>query len=204
MARDKTESHIRIKAVAKQEFLEKGFENASMREIGKKAGITPAGLYRHYESKEAMFSDLVDPFIETLMELSHDHETTAYDEFNRTLSSQAMVKNNVVKMMKGLLEHHRDELKLIVCCSHGTKYESFINDLVQMETKGTMEAFNYIRNHGNSIREISEDELHVLLSAYFAAILEPVVHDWPLDKAMRCLDLVEDFFLPSWKHIMGF
>ena len=204
MPRDKTESHIRIKNAAKAEFLEKGFENASMREIGKKAGITPAGLYRHYESKEAMFNDLVDPFVEKMMAMSEEHEARAYSGFDKTSSSEAMVTDNVVRMMKTLLENYHDELRLIICCSHGTKYQNFIHDLVTLESEKTSEAFDYIRSHGIPIREISIDEIHVLLSAYITAVLEPIAHDWPLEKAMRCLDLVEDFFLPSWKHIIEF
>lgn len=204
MPRDKTESHIRIKNVAREEFLEKGFEKASMREIGKKAGMTQAGLYRHYESKEAMFSDLVDPFIEKMMHISKEHEDNAYATFDKTSNSEAMVSDNVVKMMKTLLKDHHDELRLIICCSHGTKYEKFIHDLVTMESRKTLEAFDYIRAKGIPVKDITEDEIHVLLSAYLTAILEPIAHDWPLDKAMKCLDLVEEFFMPAWEHVMGF
>ena len=75
---------------------------------------------------------------------------------------------------------------------------------VTMETKETLKAFDYIRESGVPIRPISEDEIHVLLSAYLSAVLEPIAHDWPTDKALRCLDLVEEFFIPAWKHIMGF
>ena len=92
----------------------------------------------------------------------------------------------------------------MVSCSAGTKYENFIHDLVTMETKETLKAFDHIRKSGLPIRVIREDEIHVLLSAYLTAMLEPIAHDRPTDKALRCFDLVEDFFVPAWKHIMGF
>ena len=62
MPKDKTESHDLIIKVAKQEFLEKGFMNVSMREIGKKVGLTQAALYRHFKNKEDMFNCLVERF----------------------------------------------------------------------------------------------------------------------------------------------
>ena len=40
-------------------FGEKGYESGTMREIAKRIGVTEPALYRHYESKEAILSDIV-------------------------------------------------------------------------------------------------------------------------------------------------
>ena len=56
MPKDKTETHERIIPAAMKIFLEKGFEKATMREIAEEAGITAAGLYRHFVDKEATVS----------------------------------------------------------------------------------------------------------------------------------------------------
>ena len=69
MPRDKTESHERIIAAAKAEFLTHGFENASMRRISAEAGITVSGLYKHFPGKEEMFSALVQPVLDQFFEL---------------------------------------------------------------------------------------------------------------------------------------
>ena len=52
MPRDGTETYEKILPAAKEEFLEKGFEQASMREIASRAGISAAGIYRHFKDKE--------------------------------------------------------------------------------------------------------------------------------------------------------
>ncbi len=44
MPRDKTASHARIMAAAREEFLEYGFKKASMRRIGDRCGMTAAGI----------------------------------------------------------------------------------------------------------------------------------------------------------------
>lgn len=59
MPRDKTANHIRLMAAARQEFLEYGFEKASMRSIGERCGLTAAGIYRHCRDKEDLFEQLV-------------------------------------------------------------------------------------------------------------------------------------------------
>ena len=66
MPKDKTETHERIIPAAMKIFLEKGFEKATMREIAEEAGITAAGLYRHFVDKEAMFAALVEPVLSEL------------------------------------------------------------------------------------------------------------------------------------------
>ncbi len=68
MPRDKTLSHIKIMAAAKAEFMEMGFEKASMRRIADRCGMTAAGIYRHCEDKEDLFCQLVSPAEEKLMD----------------------------------------------------------------------------------------------------------------------------------------
>ncbi len=67
MPRDKTEAHKRIIKAATSEFLEYGFEGASMRRIAENSGITAGALYKHFKNKEDMFSALVEPTINELM-----------------------------------------------------------------------------------------------------------------------------------------
>nr|MCR5057357.1 TetR/AcrR family transcriptional regulator [Clostridiales bacterium] len=63
MPRDKSISHGKVNQAIKDEFLEKGYEAASIRSIGARAGMTSAGLYRHYEDKAAMFDAIVSPLV---------------------------------------------------------------------------------------------------------------------------------------------
>ena len=63
MPRDKKLSHQRVLEAAKKEFLEKGFEGASIRTIGGNAGMTSAGLYCHCKDKEDLFNQIVEPMV---------------------------------------------------------------------------------------------------------------------------------------------
>ena len=50
----------RIHAAARDEFLVKGYQAASLRNIVKTAGVTTGAFYGYYDSKEALFAALVD------------------------------------------------------------------------------------------------------------------------------------------------
>ena len=48
----------RIFSAALQEFLEKGYQSASLRNIVKMAGVTTGAFYGYYKSKEELFEAL--------------------------------------------------------------------------------------------------------------------------------------------------
>src|SRR6201985_2478992 len=48
-----------ILGAAKQLFAEEGLEGASLRAIAVRAGYTPAALYFHFESKEAIYAEVL-------------------------------------------------------------------------------------------------------------------------------------------------
>ena len=50
-----------IQQAAMQEFLDKGFLGASLRQIVKSAGVTTGAFYGYFSSKEALFASIVEP-----------------------------------------------------------------------------------------------------------------------------------------------
>jgi AcrR family transcriptional regulator len=56
-----------ILQIARTLFAEKGFEAASIREIGDAAGILSGSLYYHFATKDDMLDELVRPFVLPLL-----------------------------------------------------------------------------------------------------------------------------------------
>ena len=56
-----------ILAAAKAEFLAKGFQAASLRQIVKNAGVTTGAFYGYFSSKEAVYAALVEPHAAAVM-----------------------------------------------------------------------------------------------------------------------------------------
>lgn len=55
---------------AKEIFLECGYQEASMRKIAARAGITPGAIYKHFSGKEEMFGEIFAESGNKLMALS--------------------------------------------------------------------------------------------------------------------------------------
>ena len=185
MPKDKTASHVRVIAAAREEFLEYGFEKASMRRVGERCGLTAAGLYRHCRDKEDLFDQLAAPALERLNVWMDTHLAKYLSAVREEESLQW--QDSWIDMMREVVYPHVDDYHLILACSSGTKYEHFLHDLTQAAQEKTLDP----------------TELHLLFSAYATALFEPVIHRYPPEEAIRCLETVETFFLPGWKALFG-
>ncbi len=204
MPRDKSENNKKIVTAAKKEFMEQGFENASMRKIAADAGITVGALYRHFENKEEMFASLVEP---TLCELRELYEIASQKEYERlrTMANEQAWLNaeNKTRWIMSFIYKHFDVFKLLICRSQGTRYENFIHDMALMEEKLDAEYFDKLDEYDMSVREVSGLEFHMLVTANVSAMYEAVKHDFTEEQALHYADTLDEFFSAGWKKILG-
>ncbi len=202
MPRDKTASHLRIMAAAREEFMERGFEQASMRRIGERCGMTAAGIYRHCRDKADLFDQLVAPAIARLDDWLKAH---VYRYVNAVQGDGAVRWNDSeIDMMREVVYPHMDDYRLLLTAARGTKHEHFLHDLTEASQAQMLKYLPMLKAQGLAIRDITPGELHLLLSAYTTALFEPVVHNYPLQEALRSLELIDAFFMPGWKALLGF
>ena len=202
MPRDKASSHERVLEAARDEFMESVFENASMRRIGLRCGMTAAGLYRHCRDKEDLFRELVEPSVLKIHEWLDAH-------INRSIATMEsdevdLWRDSEIDMMRELIYPNMEEYRLLLTKARGSQYANFLHDLTELHQE-RLEAFlPLLRSKGFTPNDIHAKELHLLLSAYMTALFEPVIHGYTQEEAFRCLKTVEAFFLPGWKQILGF
>ena len=203
MPRDKSLSHIRVNKAMMEEFLEKGYEAASIRSIGARAGMTSAGLYRHYADKEAMFDAVVEPLIDGIKDWTKNHTEKKHLLVDGGVPKDELFGETFIDLIRDVILPSRDEFILLMSRSGGTKYENFIHDYVEMNQKEFLDAIRYLKDNGYPAINIDEEELHMLLSAYLTACFEPIIHGFDDEKIEKYLDTVQKFFMPGWLRIMG-
>ena len=202
MPRDKTASHIRLMAAARQEFLEFGFEKASMRSIGERCGLTAAGIYRHCRDKADLFDQLVRPYAERIDDWLSAHAARYADALHS--GHKATWRDSEIDMMREVVYPNMEDYYLLLTKSRGTKYEKYLHDMTDRHQQELLNYLSMLRKEGYAVRDIDPKELHLLLTAYTAALFEPVIHNASQEEALRCLETAEAFFLPGWKNLMGF
>ncbi|MDO4522651.1 MAG: TetR/AcrR family transcriptional regulator [Eubacteriales bacterium] len=204
MPRDKTEAHEKIVKAAMHEFLTKGFEQASMKSVADEVGMTSAGLYRHFKDKQDMFAELVKPGIALLDEWYEKHKEFSYREMDKE-SFRAMwdISSGINDgaLILDVMYQMPEVFRLIVCCSAGTPYENYIHDMVESATDEMMTFLAACRKNGIKTYDIKRDEMHMLISAYMSALLQPIEHGYSKEDAKGYLKTMMDFFTPGWRMI---
>ncbi len=201
MPRDKTVNHIKIMAAAKEEFLERGYEKASMRGIADRCSLTAAGIYRHCRDKEDLFCQLVSPAEEKLKEWARGH-MRRYEEPVKK-GKKITWQDSDIDMMRELVYPNMEDYHLLVAKSKGSRYENFLHDMTEESQKKLLSYLQELKTTGISIPDISSQQLHLLMTAYITALFEPVVHNYSYEEAVDSLEILEKFFLPGWRQLMG-
>lgn len=206
MPRDKTETHRRLIPCIRQEFLECGYEKASLKNIAKNAGITAAGLYRHFPSKEAMFSAMVEPvtaeFLQSCSEsMEETYERLSEEDFLEHFNDFRAEKNQEVI---SYVYDHYEVFRLLLVCSKGTAYENFEEQLIRMEQESVRNLFAVLDKRGIPHHQVSDDELHILSTTFVTAVCEAVRHEYTREQAFRHMDFVGKMLYPGIRQVLGF
>ncbi|MCR5213991.1 MAG: TetR/AcrR family transcriptional regulator [Eubacterium sp.] len=202
MPRDKTATNIRVMIAAREVFLEHGYEQASIRDIAEKAGITSAGLYRHCKNKEDLFCQVVQPAVDALDEWINKHLRRSYASLERR-DYKGMKNQSEIEMVRKVAFPYRQEFRLLLNCSQGTRYENFFHTMVESHEKLMLKGIRDIEAYGIKVKKVSHEELHIIISAYMTALMEPILHDFDKDKMNHYLDTIEAFFMPGWHELLG-
>lgn len=194
----------RILEAARKEFIEKGFSDASMRNIANEIGITATALYRHYSNKEEIFEAVVAPAVKDWERLCNS-ESDRQTSIGRNEGLEAMWGNDVqVERIVDMIYRRFDEHRLLFFGSKGTKYEDFLHYIVTRVQKETLNFMEELKGMGVPVNEVDEKDMHLILSAQYSAMLEMVKHDYSYEEAIKYAGTINRFFKEGWRKFLGF
>ena len=193
-----------IHRAAIKEFLDKGFTSASLRNIVKSAGVTTGAFYGYYKSKEELFEALVkepyEYFINRFIKAQKDF--AALPEVNQpenlSLASGECMYDMLIYAYK-----HLDKFKLILCHSEGTRFSQLVDEMVEIELKGTDDYLKVLEKLGRPAPHIDERLKHILITGMFNTFFEIIIHEMPLKDAKYYLKEMRAFYTAGWMKIMG-
>ena len=192
----------RILESAKEEFLQKGFLDASLQEICKNAGVTTGALYKRFKGKEELFCAVVQGTIDDLNSVMRSRSVppdTLSDE--QLKSAWDMDRSFMLWWFKFLYDRY-DGVRLLLTCADGTRHSNFEHEWLENMSAVTYEYYKEAQKRGLTKTDISEREMHVMLTAFWTAICEPIIHGFSYKEACRISDLMCGLF--DWYKMLGF
>ncbi len=190
----------RILVCAKEEFLKKGFVNTNLREIAIKAKATTGAVYNHFKGKESLFEAIVGEFADNLLKLyiaAHEESLGKYD------FETAGITENMGKGTNLILEYLYSDFelsKLLFCCSKGTKYEKFLDVLIEIEEKSSLA---FMESDNFKPTKINKFFVHVISTSGLSNMLEVIYHDLTKQEAFEYISKIQKFYYAGTKEILG-
>ena len=175
-----------IHKAAKKEFLDKGFQMASLRNIVKNAGVTTGAFYGYYKSKEELFDALVGKQYEHIMKMYIDVQNGFKKlDANTQQTSMGKVSGDCMEDMLDYMYANEDEFRLILLSSQGTRYENMVHEMSDIEV----------------IKSVDPMLEHMLVSGMFSAFFELLIHKDDIKEAKTYLKQLRAFYTAGWAKV---
>jgi len=188
---------------AKTEFMDRGFKDASVRNIAKTMGLTTGAVFRYYPDKEALFIAVVDYAAQSLYE-SYKKTQNQFQYLPLDKRKDIVQTNSpeYLLQMLDIIYENFDAFKLIICHSEGTRYASYIDWLVSIAVENTKMFIDILKKDGVQVKETPSNLIHIIYSAFLTAVFEVVVHDMPKEEAVEYVSSMFAFFNSGWKTLL--
>lgn len=200
--KNENETKAKLLVSAKQEFLEKGYMQASLRSICKNAGVTTGALYFFFHDKEDLFAALVEEPLEKMYQLMREHfedeinyitqisaELTSKEDFSEDLE----VAQSVIHYMY----QYYDEFQLILTKSQGSRFEQSIDRFVEITEKHYQFLADHISNQVGS-EKINECIVHWIAHMQINAFVHMLTHEPSEEAAHKHMETIIKFLISGW------
>ncbi|GAB6154604.1 TetR/AcrR family transcriptional regulator [Desulfosporosinus burensis] len=193
----KDELRENILVESEKEFFEKGYRNASLRQIAKRAGMTIGNLYHYFDSKEALFDDLVKhEHVAFIYMLNNHYDGELMADVSESVDL-AVWKESLRSFLTELKPIFTNRFLIMLDMSAGTNYEHTKGEFVKFLSAHFFEHFEQYENPGMLFSTKFVELISVQIIDGIITILRNIS-----DENER-LDMMADLFLFYILGIMG-
>lgn len=187
--------------VARQEFNQRGFTKASMRDIAAKVGVGVGNLYNYYPSKDDLFRAVLAPVVSACYAMfDRHHGEYGHDALSMTRDSYLLI---AVSDYMTILKGNRTLLKILLFKSQGSSLENFKVDFTDRATVQVKSWFanNKLRHPEMNI-DVSDFMIHLHTVWMFTLFEEILMHRVTGADMERVIEEYIKFEINGWKNIL--
>lgn len=198
----KKDKNIDLKIIecAKLEFIEKGFIDASLRNIAKNASVTTGSIYTRYDGKNELFEDVISPFIKMWEKFSDEMYQLNIKRLEENNLDEMFGESDYMEKLVKILYQEFDLTKIFFCKSNGSKFENYLDNVIDDNFDLTYKFIKKMESAGYQIG-ITKKEYKTFLTVYWKAVFEVIISDFTYNEALSYLNKLKYLF--SWEKIIG-
>ena len=189
---------------AMAEFMEMGYQEASLRVIAAKAETTTGSIYTRFKDKEGLFHALVDSTIDQLMLwMREGNEAFAERPAGEQRETVFSYRPEMWEQLVDFIYAHWEVFRLLARCTDISCYEDMLNRMIDIEVAYTRRFLEATGNDALESGRLTPMLLHMLSNAYYSGLLEIVRHDMSKADAMSYVRQLRSFFTRGWADLLG-
>ena len=194
----------RIICAAKEEFLDKGYVDASLRAIAAAAGTSTNSIYVRFGDQEGLFSAIVEPVLSGMTEkfIRIQERFHGMDAAEQAAIMPEYADGGTLELVDYMYEH-LDEFRLLLDSSYGTRFHNFVDGLVRIEVEYT---YKYLEAVGSAEKYrdgVAERLLHIVTTSRFESIFEIIRHGMSRNEAAEYIELLSRYHRTGFLEIFG-
>ena len=194
----------RLLECAMAEFMEMGYQEASLRVIAAKAETTTGSIYTRFRDKEGLFHALVDTTIDQLiLWMREGNEAFAERPAGEQRETIFTYRPELWEQLVDFIYAHWDVFRLLVRCTDIGCYEDMLNRMIDIEAAYTRRFLEATGNDALESGRLTPMLLHMLSNAYYSGLFEIVRHDMTKGDAMTYVRQLRRFFTRGWADLLG-
>lgn len=201
--KDDRETKEKLLASAEHEFMEKGYQGASLRNICKNAGVTTGALYFFFKDKDDIFASLVTPVlgsIRAMMEAHMQQELQELQEVRGGLQEGQDVFSDDVYASRRIIHElyqNYDRVQLLLTKSQGSSLAGCIDEFVAFAEKN----YRMLADAQAKVCGVSAPDnytIHWMAHMQIDAFVHLLTHEPDEEKAVAHLGDILKYLLAGW------
>lgn len=204
MAKQKVGVYDRVLECAKEEFLSRGFLDASLRTIAQEAETSTGSIYTRFGDKEGLFCAIVEPAANGLKKMFLEIQEK-FHSFDKEAQCAEMGQYTSLHQMEMLdyIYDHFDVFRLLLDCAEGTQFSRFVEELVEIEVDYTYKYMEVIGCKSVKSGLVTEEFVHIVVTAYFNGMFEVVRHNMDKASAIKYVRLLNRYHMQGFSTIFN-
>lgn len=202
MGEDK-ETRKKLLDSAKQEFLDKGYMKASLRNICKNAGVTTGALYFFFQDKEDLLRQLVEVPLQRLASLIQSHLS---DELNMDTAFVSLGDDSediqAAREIVHFMYQHSDIFQILLTKSQGSVYE----DIVSRFADWGEQHYNVLAEMTAAKLGVSKPDhymIHWMAHMQVDAFIHLFTHEPDEEKAVSHMEEIVVYLVSGWNGLFA-
>lgn len=201
MPQDK-ETREKLIESAKAEFMEKGYNKASLRSICANAGVTTGALYFFFKDKADLYRAIVGGAVDKLFGIMQTHfdedENVVADTDADNMDDYIDDHSEIAQVLIHHIYSNYDAAILVLTKSQGSEYENLVDRIVDMTESKSIEMMEKISAKTGKKKKVNRYMLHLVIHLVVDSFVHLITHEPDEQRALANIKKVFRMTMHNW------